>query len=181
MSSSKLIRFGGWAAIIGGLMWVVKGMSILITGVQPPVLFEAALPFFGVGLLGLAARLGEERGALGKAGVVVACVVMASAVAAFVTAAPPLIAVAGFGPFLGLILLGSATLQARIFPSAWSALPLAMGLSGPILILGGGGLAMVHERLLEIPLVLVGIAWMLQGYSVLNVKSEAVGSRARPT
>jgi hypothetical protein len=98
-----------------------------------------------------------------------------------VTAAPPLVAVAGFGPFLGLILLGSVTLQAGVFPSPWSALPLAMGLSGPLLILGGGGLAMIHERLLEVPLVLVGNAWMLLGYSVLNVESVAVGSDARPT
>ena len=45
MASSALIRLGGVAAMVGGLMWVVKGGAILLTGQQPPVLFEAAMPF----------------------------------------------------------------------------------------------------------------------------------------
>jgi hypothetical protein len=42
------------------------------------------------------------------------------------------------------------------------------------LILAGGLLATINERLLEIPIVLVGLAWMLLGYSVLVVKSATV-------
>jgi hypothetical protein len=34
MASSALIRLGGLAAIVGGLMWVVKGGAILLTGEQ---------------------------------------------------------------------------------------------------------------------------------------------------
>ena len=45
--------------------------------------------------------------------------------------------------------------------------------------LAGGGLALVSERLLEIPIVLVGLAWMLLGYSVLVVKSATVQAPAR--
>ncbi len=63
---------------------------------------------------------------------------LAAAILTLVAPLAPFIAVAGFGPFVGLVLVGSATLQARIFPSPWSALPLAMGLGGPILILAGG-------------------------------------------
>ena len=179
MSSSGLIRWGGLAAMVGGLMWVVKGGSILLTGQQPPVVFEAALLLFAVGLLGLHDRLEGRGGPLGKAGVLVAYAALAAAALVLVAPLPPFYAVAGFGPFLGLVLVGSASLQARVFPPPWSALPLAMGLGGPLLILAGGGLALMGERLLEIPIVLVGLAWMLLGYSVLVVKGAPVQAPAR--
>src|SRR3990170_6193325 len=179
MVSSALIRIGGLAAMVGGLMWIVKGGSILITGQQPPVVFEAALPLFALGLLGLHTRLRGHGGPLGKAGVLVAYAALAAAALVLVAPLPPLYAVAGFGPFLGLVLMGSATLQARIFPPPWSVLPLAMGLGGPLLILAGGGLALMNERLLEIPIVLVGLAWMLLGYAVLVVKGATVQGPVR--
>src|SRR4028118_2350585 len=123
MASSALIRVGGLAAMVGGLMWIVKGGSILITGQQPPVVFEAALPLFAVGLLGLHARLGGYGGPLGKAGVLVAYAALAAAALVLVAPLPPFYVLAGFGPFLGLVLLGSATLQVRIFPPPRGAAP----------------------------------------------------------
>jgi hypothetical protein len=165
--------------MLGGLMWVVKGGSILLTGLHPPAVFEAAIPLFAGGLLGLHARLEGRGGPLGKAGVLVAYAALASAAIVLMTPLAPFYALAGFGPFLGLVLVGSATLQARVFPSPWSALPLAMGLGAPLLILAGGGLALISERLLEIPIVLVGLAWMLLGYSVLVVKGATVQASVR--
>src|SRR3990170_2676524 len=179
MVSSALIRLGGLAAVVGGLMWVVKGGAILLTGQEPPIIFEAAMPLFAVGLLGLHARLEGRGGPLGKAGVLVAYAALAAAALLLVAPLPPFYAVAGFGPFLGLVLVGSATLQAMIFPPPWSALPLALGLGGPLLILAGGGLALINERLLEIPIVLVGLAWMLLGYAVLVVKGATVQGPVR--
>ncbi len=117
MAASALIRIRRQTAKVGGLRWIVKGGSILITGQQPPVVFEAALPLFAVGLLGLHARLEGRGGPLGKAGVLVAYAALAAAgLVVLVAPLAPLYAVAGFGPFLGLVLMGSATLQARIFP-----------------------------------------------------------------
>jgi hypothetical protein len=162
--------------MIGGSMWIIKGVSILLTGDQPPVVFEAAMPLLAVGVVGLGARLG---GPLGVAGAVVACVAAASAVAALSTELAPFIAVAGFGPFLGLILVGSAALQARLFPSPWNALPLALGLGGPLLLLAGGGLALLNERLLEVPIVIIGLAWVILGYSVLSERN-VTSQEARP-
>ena len=179
MASSALMRIGGLAAMVGGLLWVAKGGAILLTGQQPPVVFEAALPLFAIGLLGLHARLEGRGGPLGKAGILVAYAALAAAVLVLGAPLPPLYAVAGFDPFLGLVLLGSATLQAGVFRPPWSALPLAMGLGGPPLILAGGGLALMNERLLEIPIVLVGLAWMLLGYSVLAVEGTRVQAPAR--
>jgi hypothetical protein len=179
MTSSALIRLGGLAAMLGGLLWVVKGGGILLTGHQLPAVFEAAMPLFAVGLLGLHARLDGRGGPLGKAGVLVAYAALASTVIVLIAPLAPFYAVAGFGPFLGLVLLGSATLQEGVFRLPWSALPLAMGLGGPLLILAGGGLALISERLLEIPIVLVGFAWMLLGYSVLIVKGASVQGPVR--
>ena len=179
MASSSFVRLGWMVATVGGLMWVVKGGAILITGQQPRVVFEAAMPLFAVGLLGLHARLDGRGGPLGKAGVMVAYAALASAAIVLVAPLAPFYAVAGFGPFLGLVLLGSATLRARVFRPPWSTLPLAMGFGGPLLILAGGALAMISERLLEIPIVLVGLAWMLLGYSVLVVKGATVQAPVR--
>lgn len=172
---SNLLRLGGLAAVVGGLMWVIKGGTILLTGQQPPVVFKAALPLFAVGLLGLHARLGGRGGLLGKVGVLVAYAALASAAIVLFAPLAPFYAVAGFGPFLSLMLLGSA----KVLPPPWSALPLAMGLGGPLLILAGGGLALISERLLEIPIVLVGLAWMLLGYSMLVVKGAKVQAPVR--
>ena len=47
------------------------------------------------------------------------------------------------------------------------------------MILAGGALALRSERLLEIPIVLVGLAWMLLGYSVLVVKGATGQASAR--
>ena len=63
MSTSLLPRWGGLAAMLGGVMWVFKGGAIILTGEQPPVVFEAALPLFAAGLVGLHARLGGAVGA----------------------------------------------------------------------------------------------------------------------
>ncbi len=161
-------------------MWVLKGGSILLTGVQPSLLLEAALPLFAVGLLGLDARLAGRRRSLRRAGVLVAYAAQVFAVVAFVAPLAPFIVVAGFGPFMGLVLLGSDLLRARIFPNPWNALPLALGLGGPLLILGGGVLALINERLLEVPMVMVGLAWMLLGYSVVAVK-DATARPPAPT
>jgi len=54
-----------------------------------------------------------------------------------------------------------------------------MGLGGPLLVLAGGGLALMNERLLEIPIVLVGLAWMVLGYSVLVVEGTTEQAPAR--
>lgn len=79
MASSALIRLGGLAAMDGGLLWAVKGGAILLTDLQPPVVFEAAMPLFAVGLLRLHARLDGRGRPLGKARALVACATLSSA------------------------------------------------------------------------------------------------------
>jgi len=46
-------RWAGLAAILGGLCWIVKGALIMLTGEQPPYIFEIAPVFFALGAVGL--------------------------------------------------------------------------------------------------------------------------------
>src|SRR5215207_6857096 len=104
--------------MLGGAMWVFKGGAIMLTGEQPPMVFEAVLPLFAAGLVGLHARLGGRGGRLGKTGLLLAYVALASALVALdgltlvpagwvpnedsVTLLTPFIVLAGFGPLVGL-------------------------------------------------------------------------------
>jgi hypothetical protein len=180
--------------MLGGVMWVGKGSAIMLTGEQPPVVFEVALPLFAVGLVGLHSRLGGRGGRLGRMGLLLAYVALASELVVVVlvdlTLAPvgwipnedsvtpltPLIILAGFGPFLSLVLLGIATLRGKPMPAPWSALPLVMGASAVPLMLVGGILELVNERLFELPIVLLGFAWVLLGYSVWSEKDKVIES-----
>ena len=195
MLASRLARWGGLAAMLGGVLWVFKGGAIILTGEQPPVVFEAALPLFAAGLVGLHARLGGRGGRLGKTGLLLAYAALSSALVALVglTLAParwvpnedsvtlltPFIVLAGFGPFVGLVLLGIATLRVKAMPAPWSALPLVMGAGAFPLMLVGGVLELVNERLFELPIVLLGFAWVLLGYSVWSGKDKAIQQPAR--
>ncbi len=195
MSASRLARWGGLAAMLGGVMWVFKGGAIMLTGEQPPVVFEAALPLFAAGLVGLHARQGGRGGRLGKTGLLLAYAALASALVALVgltlvpagwvpnedsvTLLTPFIVLAGFGPFVGLVLLGIVTLRVKAMPAPWSALPLVMGVGAVPLMLVGGILELVNERLFELPIVLLGFAWVLLGYWVLAVKGTTVQAPAR--
>jgi hypothetical protein len=52
--SARLIRIGGAAGLAGGLAWAIKGGAILAADDQPPLMFDVALPLFGLSLLGVA-------------------------------------------------------------------------------------------------------------------------------
>jgi hypothetical protein len=195
LSASRLARWGGLAAMLGGVMWMFKGGAIILTGEQPPVVFEAALPLFAAGLVGLHARLGGRGGRLGKTGLLLAYVALASALVALagltlvpagwvpnedsVTPLTPFIVLAGFGPYVGLVLLGIVTLRVKAMPAPWSALPLMMGAGAVPLMLLGGVLELVNERLFELPIVLLGFAWVLLGYSVWSEKDKVIQHPSR--
>ena len=195
MLASRLARWGGLAAMLGGVLWVFKGGAIILTGEQPPVVFEAALPLFAAGLVGLHARLGGRGGRLGRTGLLLAYAALASALVALVglTSGPagwvpneesvtlltPFIVLAAFGPFVGLVLLGIVTLRVKAMPAPWSALPLMMGAGAVPLMLVGGILELVNERLFELPIVLLGFAWVLLGYSVWSGKDKVIQQPAR--
>lgn len=164
--------------MLGGLSWTVKGVAILVTGRQPPVAYELGAPLFAVALLGLFASLDrEDRRA--TSGACAAGLAIALMLLAFVgrLIAPALAPVGeGFAPLsvvqlaaalcllCALLLLGLASRRSRRL--RWSALPFWMGALLVPALLAGGALAEVDDRLLELPLVLFAIGWMLLGYSM---------------
>ena len=179
LSSSLLARVGAAAAILGGIAWTVKGVAILATGDQPPVVFELGPPLFAVGLIGLYARLGQ-RGRAADAGLVLACVSILLAgvlLVAWVFASDALpdgeddftplslvIAGASLSFVAGLVLLGLAARRALVLPRRWRSFPLAVGVFAmPGVGIGGGILSELSERLFELPLVVFALGWIVIG------------------
>ena len=179
--SSSLIRWSGLAAMLGGALWVVKGGLIMAGVLDLGELLIVAQLLFAVGLIGLHSRLGGRGGRLERIGGFLAYV----AAALSVVNAPYSVFFAQDGPqtpfpfnvtyatatlaiFIGLVLLGLAALRAEILPRRWRALPLTIGL---LALLPVWVLAFIH---LDLPVVVLGLAWMLLGYVLWSDKSEPV-------
>jgi hypothetical protein len=142
--SSKLIRWGGPAIMLGGLLWIFTYVTEIAVGLmlgletylQPdasasllewlwPVFFMGALFFLGVGLLGVRVRLEGRSKKLGIAGAILAFVAVGAAsinlvLLAGVFGEPLAHDDIGFlgviGVMLGSVLMGVAALRAKVLP-----------------------------------------------------------------
>lgn len=177
---SALSRFAGVAAAVGGAAWVVKGSLIIATGDQPPVAFELGPPLFLVGLIGLHARLEGRGGRVGRVGGLLAyagAFLTVTTAVLFAVSAPE-VSEESFGPVNALILgtglailasllcLGLATRRAGTLGSGWSTLPLLVGVLAILSLFLGGAMEQISERLLEVPIVVIGLAWIVLGYAL---------------
>lgn len=162
-------RLGGVAAVLGGLAWAVKAGSVLAGGAQPRYLAEFAPAAHGLALVAMAWAL--------RCGPVARAVALAAfgtgAMAAWTYAATPehwLYNLAMFAAtvlvVVALVLVGR-TVGRRAALGRWSRLPGRIGLSTLPLILAGGLLSSVDERLLELPVLLLGLAWLWLGIVLL--------------
>jgi hypothetical protein len=176
--AARLARLGGVAAFVGGLAWTLKGVVILAGGDQPPWLFEAAPALFGLGLLGVAfgeMPRGRRRGfALGLSAVAILgglAAVVSDLVGEVAGAA---LAISSVALLLGLLTLGRN--------GRWPA-PLAwcVGLAMVPALVVGGALSAIDERLLELPLVCLGVGWMAVGWAMLRHQAFRPMVRRQPT
>ncbi|MBA2725005.1 MAG: hypothetical protein H0U53_03350 [Actinobacteria bacterium] len=189
MKSETWSRLGGICAMLGGAFWVMKSVAILLTGIQPPLVFEIAPVLFAVGLIGLHARFRGGGGLPAAIGRTLAGASGGLAVLGLVYSPPnstdESFSPAIFGAFLAniaaLILLGIATRLTSAFPTRWSYLPLAMGVSTLPLMAVGGALESISERLLEIPLLVIAIAWIWAGYLIRASQISVPGVARGPT
>ena len=165
---------GAVASVAAGAMWTVKGGVILATGDQPPWLFEIGGLLFPLALIGLHARLDGEGGRRAHVGRFMAR--LAGAVALFagvygLAVGDPsevvlgiAIALCSLATVVGLVLLGLSARAVGALPPRWRSLPFVMGVVAiPAMTILAGVLEAIHERLLELPIVAYGVAWIIVG------------------
>lgn len=189
--SAELRRGAAAAAVIGGAAWTFKAGVTLATGDEPAVAYVFGAALFPFALLGLWSlvrgdgRAAQIGGALATAAAV--AVVLGGLVRAIggsgveggedeVTVLTPFIAIAGFGTFAGLIALGLAVRRASALAGRCASLPLAIGLAAIPLLIVGGALETISARLLEVPIALLGLAWIVLGaalWSTARREAEA--------
>ena len=183
-----LRRCAAVAAAVGGAAWTVKAAVTLATGDEPSAMFAIGFALFPFALLGLWSLVHGAQGRASAVGGVLAgaaavSVVLAAPVRALggagveptgdeVTVLTPFIAIGGFGAFAALLALGIAARRTRALAAPYTSLPWAMGLGAIPLLIIGGALEAVNERLLEVPIVLLGLCWIALGVALWGAADQ---------
>ena len=149
MATSGLVRWGAVGLMLGGVMWLVLGLSAVfgylqaIPGREDVVLFVVALVLTAAGLVGLHSLQRGGYGLLGRVGFYIALAAIAGRILGAVvylagSSALEWISLPGtLGMLVGLVLYGFATLRARVLPR-WYGLALlaSMPVSLPLATYG---------------------------------------------
>ncbi len=191
MKTANLVRWGALAAFASGALWITGGLLHLAYPQDPPgalgyylnylgtAIFSAA--YLGVlgGLVGLHARQVESYGRLGRAGFFLAFV---GAALAFVGQATSgifphngtlewLFSDPGFGfmvgvllTSLGLVLMGIATLRARMLPRWCGSGLIALVVFSALVAYGG--------------FVVAGLIWLALGYALWSHTALSRGGKS---
>lgn len=185
---------GAVAAILGGAFWAIKAGAIMITSVQPPVIYEIAPFFFALAVMGLYALLDPPRPGYAKLGTTLAAGAALAAVIAIaglslgppewqpagdtVTVLTPFIVSAAVGTLVGLLLVGVAAGRTHTLVGSAATLPIVLSLSTFPLIALGGALQSIYPRLFEAPTFVLGVGWIALG-TVMARQAHTGTSHAR--
>ena len=162
--------WAGAAAFVCGALWVSKSAAILLTGHQPDHAFELAIACFGVAAFGLAEASAGERSRSHRT--LLRSMGAMAVVTGVVASASYLVQGTGDGLFGPATLLTIASaivislLTGRRLVHAeglgpWRRVPSMLGWGLVLSVPAGAGLSSVDERLLEVPLLVVGVLWCL--------------------
>ncbi len=170
MAKSDLIRWGGLAAMGGGVLLIVYNLLALAVGVKVEesspldVLVILGYVLEVVGLVGFHTLQGRNYGGIGRAGLYTS--IGALLVFAFLLVADLLggignlvwlNTVGSFGLLGGLLLYGAATLEARVLPR-WCGIL--------FIILWLGSLLLGTLLLGQSGLIWSGLGWLALGYGL---------------
>src|SRR5215210_1644804 len=172
MGSSGLVRWGAISLMLGGVVWLVLGFSMVfgylqaLPGREDVVLLIIALVLTAAGLVGLHALQRSRHGLLGEAGFYIALaslVARALGAGVFLAGSSALAWISypwgTIGMLAGFVVYGLATLRARVLP-VWYGL--ALSVSIPISL----PLATYGTALFGLILVVLGYAlWSRKGIS----------------
>lgn len=157
------------ASLVGGLLWVFKGGAILLGYGQPEHVFEVAPLLFALVTLALARSVPPSRAR--RSGVALA---LTAVLGCLVAAMSSVVAGNVLGPDLltgvvsmtaALVVSGLALLRSR---AALGGLAFALGVGTIPAMLLGGALSTIDERLLEVPVVAIGLIWIVVGIAFLR-------------
>ncbi len=174
--SPGIVRWGGWAGVLAGVMFVPAGILILFAPPQRPFnsfsdyLIEAILVVaFTLAVVAVAGLHALQRGRYGRLGAAGSLITfLGYTLTAAVTAVTVLLGsealysvrfIGGLAVLIGSILLGAMTLRARVVPW-WCGVLLIVGFPlGDVVdtTIGEGSEAIV-----------LGILWVLVGYALLS-------------
>lgn len=190
------MRWAAVAAVTGGIGWVFKAMAIIVTGDQPPVVFEAGVVLFAFALIGLWSLLDGSGGRAGRVGGALAVIAAVCGLSSLlvravggegvvpsedeVTVLTPFISAAALGVLAALIALGTAVRRTGSLAPGFRSLPLAIGLGALPLLMLGGLLESVDERLFELPIALLGLGWVALGVALWNGAEQRADSTSLP-
>ena len=172
---SNLIRWGGIAAIVAGMMYVLTGVVSLFNPQKPVFVsfFDYLIEvIFVVALLGTLVTIASLHvlhqdsyyGRLGSAGSLTAFVgttlLLVATVATTLAGREALGTVSFIGilaTLVGLLLLGDSVLRAQVLPS-WCG----------VLLIAGFPLSVILDVLASVGGELLGVVWTLVGYALLS-------------
>lgn len=187
-----MLRWAATLIALGGILLGVKAGAIMLTGEQPPLLFEAAGLPLGLGLLLLArwciTRFGNAQ-RLMTAATLSSIAALASALGTLmelssmagagtwddVEPLESILAVSsGFGPMVAALLIGlrlrAITGSARKIGRR--ALLVAI-MFLPLMVLGGVTAGLAGERFFEVGLLMVAVSWLPLAHSMWRTDANS--------
>jgi hypothetical protein len=177
VSSLNLIRGGGLAAMLGGVVWIIYTLLGLAGGdLQESnpldILIIIAWLLQVVGLVGFHTLQNRDYGRIGRGsfytfivGAPTQALGLLLVLAGSETFGELLIGVGGLGIMVGLILYGAATLQARVLPR-WCGIAIIVALPVTILLGDYGG-------------IFFGLVWLALGYVLYSHRGAPSEQRSR--
>jgi hypothetical protein len=175
MSSSDLIRWGGLAALVSGVAWIVYGLLDLIVAnpeeISPlDILLIVALLLLAVGLAGFHTLQKGNYGRIGRAGLYTAIAGCLAQALGFLyllldVEAGWLLAAGSLGLLVGFVLYGVATLRARVLPRWYGVVFIIFW---PVAILLG-----------DYAPIWIGLVWLALGYALWSRRGVAAEQPSR--